>query len=111
MVVSVFFPGTLLRAVCEFDHLALLRKDRFHPVTMSARCQCGPRQPPDSSDSLLVVQSLASLTALRAALQPYCDNSLTGGLRTDVIKQTQCWRSDNEPMCVLHIDGRWNKVM
>lgn len=88
MVVSFFFPGTLLRPVCEFDHLALLRNNRFNPATTSARCQCRPRQPSDSSDSLLLVQSLTSLKALRAALQPYCDNSLTGGLTADVIKQT-----------------------
>ncbi|XP_035857205.1 Fanconi anemia group J protein isoform X2 [Sander lucioperca] len=71
--------GALRRAVCELDQLAFLRKDSFSPAATTRRCQCAPHQPSisDNSDSLLVVQSLASLMALRTALQPYCDNSLT----------------------------------
>ncbi|XP_032364148.1 Fanconi anemia group J protein isoform X2 [Etheostoma spectabile] len=71
--------GTLRRVVCELDHLAVLRKDSFSPAAATRRCRCAPHQPSisDSSDSLLVVQSLASLMALRTALQPYRDHSLT----------------------------------
>ncbi|XP_044057768.1 Fanconi anemia group J protein isoform X2 [Siniperca chuatsi] len=70
--------GALRRAVCEFEHLAFLRNDRFSPAATTRRCQCAPHQPSvsDNSGSLLVVQSLTSLKALRKALQPYCDNSL-----------------------------------
>ncbi|KAM7413743.1 hypothetical protein PAMA_020899 [Pampus argenteus] len=71
--------GALQSAVCEFEHLSLLRKERFCPVIMTRRCQCAPHQPSilDESDSLLVAQSFTSLKALRNALQPYCDNTFT----------------------------------
>lgn len=82
-----FFSGALRHVACGFERLALLRKDRFSPAATACRCQCGPRQPSisDRPDSLLVVRSLASLKALRTALQPYCDNSLTGGLTAGFI--------------------------
>ncbi|XP_058490418.1 uncharacterized protein LOC131462882 [Solea solea] len=65
-------------AACEFEHLASLRKVRCSPGVVSARCQCPPRCPskPESSGSLLVVQNLTSLKALRTVLQPYCDNRI-----------------------------------
>ncbi|XP_037631188.1 Fanconi anemia group J protein isoform X2 [Sebastes umbrosus] len=71
--------GALRRAICESEHLAFLGKDRFSPAATSRRCQCAPHQPSvsDKSCSLLVVQSLTSLKALRTALQPDCDGSLT----------------------------------
>ncbi|KAM7399849.1 hypothetical protein PAMP_019090 [Pampus punctatissimus] len=71
--------GALQSAVCEFEHLSLLRKERFCPVVMTQRCQCAPDQPSilDKSGSLLVAQSFTSLKALRNALQPYCDNTFT----------------------------------
>ncbi|XP_036930136.1 Fanconi anemia group J protein isoform X4 [Acanthopagrus latus] len=66
-------------ALCEFDHLTFLRKDRFIPATPTHGCQCAPHQPCDSdnSGSVLVVQNLTSLEGLRTVLQPYCDNRLT----------------------------------
>ncbi|XP_056296575.1 Fanconi anemia group J protein isoform X3 [Pseudoliparis swirei] len=71
--------GALRSAVCEFEHLSFLRKDRFSPQTSTRRCQCAAHQPSilDKSGSLLLVQSLASMKALRTALQPYCESSLT----------------------------------
>ncbi|XP_042270894.1 Fanconi anemia group J protein isoform X2 [Thunnus maccoyii] len=71
--------GVLQSAVCEFEHLSVLRKVSFCPVATTQHCQCAPYQPSilDNSGSLLVVQSLSSLKALRNALQPYCDNSFT----------------------------------
>ncbi|KAG7479203.1 Fanconi anemia group J isoform X1 [Solea senegalensis] len=65
-------------AACEFEHLASLRKVRCSPGVVSGRCQCPPRRPskPESSGSLLVVQNLTSLKALRTVLQPYCDNRI-----------------------------------
>ncbi|KAI3354667.1 hypothetical protein L3Q82_019165, partial [Scortum barcoo] len=68
--------GALQRAVCEFEHLAYLRKDRSSPAAATHHCKCAPHQPSISNNSLLVVQSLTSLKALRTALQPYCDNSV-----------------------------------
>ncbi|XP_030257122.1 Fanconi anemia group J protein isoform X7 [Sparus aurata] len=66
-------------ALCEFDHLTFLRKNRFIPAIPTHGCQCAPYQPCDSdnSGSALVVQSLTSLEGLRTVLQPYCDNRLT----------------------------------
>lgn len=60
-------------------------------------CQCAGRQPSGSgsADSLLVVQSLPSLKALRAALQPICDDSLTGGSQT-VLKRCKCVTGQNK---------------
>lgn len=86
--VFVDFSGALHRVVCEYENLALLRKGRFGPVATASRCQCGPHEPSNSdpSGSLLVVQSLNALSALRSALQPYCDNSFTGEL-TDRFKK------------------------
>ncbi|XP_070762033.1 Fanconi anemia group J protein [Enoplosus armatus] len=69
--------GVLRRAVCEFEHLAFLRKDKCSLAATTGRCQCAPRQLSMSDGSLLVVQSLASLKALRTALQPYRGGSLT----------------------------------
>ncbi|XP_031696188.1 uncharacterized protein LOC116378450, partial [Anarrhichthys ocellatus] len=70
--------GSLRSAFCEFEHLAFLRKI-FSSATTTRRCQCAPHQPSllDDSGSLLVVQSLTAMKALRTALQPYCDSSLT----------------------------------
>lgn len=70
------------------DHLAILTRHRFDPTT--SRCGCGPCWPSrsGSASSLLLVEGPASLKALRAALQPYRDNSLTGGL-------AQCQRTYN----------------
>ncbi|XP_068568453.1 Fanconi anemia group J protein isoform X2 [Cebidichthys violaceus] len=69
----------LRSTVCEFEHLAFLRKDRFSSATTTRRCQCAPHPPSlsDESGSLLVVRSLTAMNALRTALQPYCDSSLT----------------------------------
>nr|XP_046244527.1 Fanconi anemia group J protein [Scatophagus argus] len=71
--------GALKRAVCESEHLAFLGKDTFIPAASTCRCRCATHQPlvSDNSGSLLVVQSLTSLKALRTALQPYCDTSFT----------------------------------
>ncbi|XP_068441804.1 Fanconi anemia group J protein isoform X2 [Clinocottus analis] len=69
--------GALQSAVCEDEHLSFLRK--YSPDRPTRRCHCAPHQPfmLDQSGSLLLVQSLASMAALRTALQPYCDGSLT----------------------------------
>ncbi|XP_034385023.1 Fanconi anemia group J protein isoform X2 [Cyclopterus lumpus] len=69
--------GALRSAVCEFEHLSFLRKDQFSPVTPTRHCQCAARQPSilDKSGSLLLVQNLASMKALRTALQPYCEGT------------------------------------
>ncbi|XP_018556622.1 Fanconi anemia group J protein [Lates calcarifer] len=71
--------GVLRRAVCEFEHLTCLRNDRCHPAAVTHHCQCTTHQPSvsDNSGSLLLVQSLTSLKALRTALQTYCDKRLT----------------------------------
>ena len=80
--VAVDFSGALHRVVCEMENLALLSKGRFGPVATANRCQCGQHEPsdPDPSGFLLVVQSLSALKALRSALEPYRDNSVTGEL-------------------------------
>lgn len=90
-LILCIFSGALRRAVCESEHLAFLGKDRFIPAATSRRCQCAPHQPSvsDNSRSLLVVQSLTSLKALRTALQPDCDGSLTGGLTAGLIRLEQ----------------------
>lgn len=90
-----FFLGILQYAAGVSDHLAILRRRGCDPTTVSSRCGCGPCRPSrsvSSGSSLLLVQGLASLKALRAALQPYCDSSLTGGL-------ARCQRSHNKRHC------------
>ncbi|KAK1900058.1 Fanconi anemia group J protein like, partial [Dissostichus eleginoides] len=69
--------GALRRAVCESEHLGFLRNDRFSSGKTTRLCQCATNQQSLSDNSLLVVQSVTSLKALRTALQPYCDNTLT----------------------------------
>ncbi|XP_069578846.1 Fanconi anemia group J protein isoform X1 [Brachyistius frenatus] len=63
-------PGTLRRAACEREHLAFLRRDRFVAAAPTRRCRCDPHHPSSPDDSLLLVQSAASLQVLRTALQP-----------------------------------------
>lgn len=90
-----FFLGILQYAAGVSDHLAILRRHGCDLTTVSSRCGCGPCRPSrsgSSGSSLLLVQGLASLKALRAALQPYCDSSLTGGL-------ARCQRSHNKRHC------------
>ncbi|XP_059187977.1 Fanconi anemia group J protein [Centropristis striata] len=71
--------GALRRDVCEFEHLAFLRKDICRPPASTRHCHCAPHLSSISvsAGSLLVVQSLPALKALRNALQPYWDHSLS----------------------------------
>ncbi|KAM8904944.1 Fanconi anemia group J protein isoform 3-T3 [Spinachia spinachia] len=71
--------GAVHRALCPFEHRALLTRDGFSPESPSRRCHCAPLQPSmsDSSGPLLVVRDLASRKAMKAALQPYCDSTVT----------------------------------
>ncbi|KAM4742834.1 Fanconi anemia group J protein [Anableps anableps] len=62
--------------VCNKKHLAVLREHRCNPATHTCRCR-RVSQPSVSDNWMLVVQSPPSLKALRTALQPYCDQSLT----------------------------------
>lgn len=81
------FSGALQFAVCEFEHLAYLRNNRFSPTAGTRRCHCATQEASNSDISLLVVRGLASLRTLRTALQPYCDNRLPGGLTTSLIRK------------------------
>ncbi|XP_014834378.1 PREDICTED: Fanconi anemia group J protein homolog isoform X3 [Poecilia mexicana] len=62
--------------VCNKKHLAVLRELRCNAGAHTCRCRCVP-PPPVSDNWMLVVQSPSSLKALRGALKPYCDQSLT----------------------------------
>lgn len=95
-VVTFIFSGALEHAACEFEHLSLLRKDTFGPAAMTRCCRCAPHQPSvsDNSGSLLVVRSLTAPEALRTTLQPYCDESSTGGLTARLIRQEQSLKSN-----------------
>lgn len=81
-----FFLEILRYAADMSDHLAVLTRHRFDLTT--SRCGCGPCRPSRScsAGSLLLVQGPTSLKALRAALQPYCDSSLTGGLAKEITR-------------------------
>lgn len=87
--ILILFSGVLCRAIDKCERLSALRTMRCASAAKACFCQCAGHQPSrsDSADSLLVVQSLTSLKALRAALQPICDNSLTGGSETIVTQQ------------------------
>lgn len=80
------FSGVLRRVIGECKRLSALRTMRSAAAAAARRCFCqrAGHEPPgsESADSLLLVHSLTSLKALRAALQPICDNSLTGGSQT-----------------------------
>lgn len=80
------FSGVLRRVIDERECFATLRTTRSASAAKSSSCQCAGRQPSaaDTEDSLLVVQSLTSLEALRAALQPVCGSSSTGASETVV---------------------------
>ncbi|XP_041851232.1 Fanconi anemia group J protein isoform X3 [Melanotaenia boesemani] len=67
--------GTLQRAVCTYEHLAALRNDMFGSAGLS--CQCAPHTPSDPDTWLLLVQGRSSMEALRTALQPDCNNTIT----------------------------------
>lgn len=87
----------LRRPIDECERFAALRKIQSGSAIKARSCQCAGRQPPvsDCEGSLLVVQSLTSLKALRAALQPICGNSLTGASET-VLSATSSECSQNK---------------
>ncbi|TNN01431.1 hypothetical protein fugu_010813 [Takifugu bimaculatus] len=72
--------GVLRRVIDERECFATLRTIQSASAGRSSSCRCAGRRPAaaDTEDSLLVVQSLTSLEALRAALQPVCGSSSTG---------------------------------
>lgn len=74
--------GVLRRASDGRQRFAALRRIRSVPAATSSPCPCAGRQPAGAQDSLLVVQGLASLEALRAALQPVCGGGSTGASQT-----------------------------
>lgn len=93
------FSGVLRRVIDERESFAPLRTIRSASAAKWSSCQCAGRQPSaaDTEASLLVVQSLTSLEALRAALQPVCGSSSTGASETVVstvsnatVVQTSC---------------------
>lgn len=88
--ILILFSGVLHRVTDECERLSALGTMRCASTAKACFCQCAGRQlsDSDSADSLLVVQSLTSLKALRAALRPICDNSLTGGSET--VKPCKC---------------------
>lgn len=83
---SFLLSGVLRRVSDERECFATLRTIQSASAGTSSSCRCAGRRPAaaDAGDSLLVVQSLTSLEALRAALQPVCGSGSTGASETVV---------------------------